>query len=430
MIRLALKNLWARRSSNGWLFAELIIVAVLAWVVVDPVTVQLYDVTRPVGYDRDRLVYMAFKSYNKQSIKYSPESADSLTQDADYRTLCKKIASLPEVESLAPTQTFYGPEKRGNNITIITEPDTLLAIEIEYAPGSDYFTTLGIKAVEGSPTPAELDRMSLSPGDMIVTESFAEKAFPGQNPVGKGYDTRWGETRRVVGVVGDMRLKSYMNSDCCIFFPSSGMLPPDVYSWGSFEFIVKLRPGTDADRFADNQEMAKSLATGNFYCNSVRTVAEEGRNLNYQIGLTSSLTLNMAMLIFFLASLALGVVGIFWLQTRSRSEEAGVMKSYGASSGYIVRLMMLEGAFLTFISWVIGCLLYLQYAVRNGLGGESRLTIDPTMLPDDWINDFPVHFGVVAGIILVLMLAVVLAGIYIPARKISKVNPVDAFRDE
>ena len=40
MIRLALKNLWARKRRNGWLMAELIVVSLILWHFADPVTVQ------------------------------------------------------------------------------------------------------------------------------------------------------------------------------------------------------------------------------------------------------------------------------------------------------------------------------------------------------------------------------------------------------
>ena len=39
MFKLIWKNLWARRRKNGWLLAELILVSIISWVVLDPVIV-------------------------------------------------------------------------------------------------------------------------------------------------------------------------------------------------------------------------------------------------------------------------------------------------------------------------------------------------------------------------------------------------------
>ena len=47
-----------------------------------------------------------------------------------------------------------------------------------------------------------------------------------------------------------------------------------------------------------------------------------------------------------------------------------------------------------------------------------------------WIDDFTIHFSVVSLIIYSIMLTCVLLGIYIPAGKIARINPVDALRDE
>ena len=39
MLKLILKNLWARRVRNAWLLAELILVTVLTWYITDPLFV-------------------------------------------------------------------------------------------------------------------------------------------------------------------------------------------------------------------------------------------------------------------------------------------------------------------------------------------------------------------------------------------------------
>lgn len=51
MWKLILKNLWSRRRRNGWLLAELILVAILSWYIFDPVMVVTYERHLPLGYD-------------------------------------------------------------------------------------------------------------------------------------------------------------------------------------------------------------------------------------------------------------------------------------------------------------------------------------------------------------------------------------------
>lgn len=47
-----------------------------------------------------------------------------------------------------------------------------------------------------------------------------------------------------------------------------------------------------------------------------------------------------------------------------------------------------------------------------------------------WVTDFAPHFLIVSCAVFLIMLAVVLAGIYIPARRISRIPPTEALRDE
>ena len=54
MFKLIWKNLWARRRKNGWLLAELILVSIISWVVLDPVIVVTHDRNIPLGYDAER----------------------------------------------------------------------------------------------------------------------------------------------------------------------------------------------------------------------------------------------------------------------------------------------------------------------------------------------------------------------------------------
>ena len=55
MLGLIIKNIWARRKRNGWLFAELVAVAIVSWVIFDPVIVSLYVQGLPMGFAVDRL---------------------------------------------------------------------------------------------------------------------------------------------------------------------------------------------------------------------------------------------------------------------------------------------------------------------------------------------------------------------------------------
>ena len=134
---------------------------------------------------------------------------------------------------------------------------------------------------------------------------------------------------------------------------------------------------------------------------------------------------NIILAVFFLINLALGVTGAFWLQTRSRREEVGIMLSYGAAPGNICRLLMGEAAILASFAWLVGCLIYLQYGLAEGNWYEQGYVV-----PSLWINNFWLHYIVVSLIVYIIIIVVVLLGVFIPAYKISRIPPTEALRDE
>lgn len=78
MLKLILKNLWARRIRNAWLLAELILVTVLTWYITDPLFVLSYNQTLPLGYEPDGLLIAPIRSLPSTAPDYNKEEADSL----------------------------------------------------------------------------------------------------------------------------------------------------------------------------------------------------------------------------------------------------------------------------------------------------------------------------------------------------------------
>ena len=84
MFNLIIKNIWARRRRNGWLFIELVAVAIVSWVIFDPVVVGLYVRNLPTGYDTDRLCRISLGRYY--------EGASEFSADAD--STCGKLHTI------------------------------------------------------------------------------------------------------------------------------------------------------------------------------------------------------------------------------------------------------------------------------------------------------------------------------------------------
>lgn len=78
MIYSILHQIWNQRRSNGWLFAELLIVFILMWYCVDVLYGFTHAERQPKGYDLEN-VYKVNISYNPTQLVLC-DSEDSLQQ--------------------------------------------------------------------------------------------------------------------------------------------------------------------------------------------------------------------------------------------------------------------------------------------------------------------------------------------------------------
>lgn len=74
MFKMIFQNLRSHRRTYFWLLLELVLVACVAWLTLDPAIVSLYSMSADKGYDYDRLV--------KISLAKLPDS-ESDGDDAD-----------------------------------------------------------------------------------------------------------------------------------------------------------------------------------------------------------------------------------------------------------------------------------------------------------------------------------------------------------
>ena len=429
MWKLILNNLWSRRKRNGWLLAELVLVSVVTWIIMDPVVVLLHDTSLPLGYDADRLYLIEMASLDPHAQGYDEQASDSASRTDNFFRLMDKIRSYPGVESASPLLVATYLNSLGNSSRRFWADSLSLNSRVMYfTPGQSYFETYGIKNIPGTPSAEELSKINYGEHDMVVTRNWAEELLLGKQAMGQQiYIIDDGDTLyyRIVGVVENMRAYSEKRASLIAFFPH--------LNWNvgkQTRVLVRLKGGISSERFIHEFRpwMVKELKAGNMFARSIISYPQLIKNYEYQEGTSNKIRLNVAVAIFFLINLCLGVIGTFWLQTRKRSEEAGIMRSFGANPGAIIRMLLGEGFVLCTLAFFVGCIGYLQYALKEGLYGMNDFT--SRIAAADWLSSFGTHFMGVSLIVYMIILIVVLIGIYIPARNISRVNPVEALRDE
>lgn len=431
MWKLILKNHWSRRRRNGWLLAELILVAILSWYIFDPVMVVTYERHLPLGYDADRLCMVSVGMLPQEAPGYEPQAADSASLMQTYLNLVDRARQHPDVEQATPVLSFVYPGAMGNGTSsFIAEGDSVAhtALFIEFLPHTHFFETYGFQSGKGSMSAAQLS--DLDNGDYyIMTEDLLEGMFRTHIYRNQrcwkvnGTDTCY---TAVKGTVKSCKYLSDKRPVPIVFMPLQN---PDIRSsLDNMRIVVRLKEGVRMERFLHDFRpwMLRQLRIGNLYARELQSYDE----INAAREFSDSTVLyrrSLSIALFFLVNLCLGVIGTFWMQTRTRREEVGVMLSYGATPHRIRLLLLGEGTALTTLATFIGCFIYLQYAFSEGLNTGSSLMEAVT---PSWVDNFGLHFFFVSLMVYVILLLVVWIGIYIPARRISSISPTEALRDE
>lgn len=431
MWKLILKNLWSRRRRNGWLLAELILVAILSWYIFDPVMVVTYERHLPLGYDADRLCMVSVTMFPQEASGYEPQAADSASLVQAYLNLVDRVRRHPDVEQATPVLSFVYPGAMGiGTSSFIAEGDSVAhtALFIEFLPHTHFFETYGFQSGKGSMSAAQLS--DLDYGDYyIMTEDLLEGMFRTHIYRNQrcwkvnGTDTCY---TAVKGTVKSCKYLSDKRPVPIVFMPLQN---PDIRSsLDNMRIVVRLKEGVRMERFLHDFRpwMLRQLRIGNLYARELQSYDE----INAAREFSDSTVLyrrSLSIALFFLVNLCLGVIGTFWMQTRTRREEVGVMLSYGATPHRIRLLLLGEGTALTTLATFIGCFIYLQYAFSEGLNTGSSLMEAVT---PSWVDNFGLHFFFVSLMVYVILLLVVWIGIYIPAHRISSISPTEALRDE
>ena len=156
MIKHILSIIWNQRRSNGWIFAELLVVAGVFWLMVDMFYVDMRTYYSPLGFDITNI--WRFKLSEQE--RNPSDSLPGLSEPEKLTRLMSQIRQWSEVEEVCAT--YYScPYSRGNYWREI-EPldgDTSLTSGENFQIRNvtpEYFKLFRIKTPEGKPVADEI----------------------------------------------------------------------------------------------------------------------------------------------------------------------------------------------------------------------------------------------------------------------------------
>jgi putative ABC transport system permease protein len=244
-----------------------------------------------------------------------------------------------------------------------------------------------------------------SPEVAIVSRSLAHRYFPNEDPIGKRISGDRGHTWiKIVGVVGDVKyysLDQEANDTVYVAFaqsPMGGTLLVKT-AGNPMNYAQQVR---EAVYFADPEQPV----------NGIKTLGELRGDALVQSRLTALLLALFAGLA--LAIAATGLSGVTALMVSQRTREIGIGMALGAQSNEMLRMVLTQGMSVIGIGLAVGIMVALIF---------SRVMT--ALLFETPVND-PVTFVGVA----LTFLAVGFAASYVPARRVTKVDPLIALRSE
>ena len=254
---------------------------------------------------------------------------------------------------------------------------------------------------------------------MIVSEGLAQRAFPGQNPIGRRMacceapdSSGAGQWKEIIGVVGDVRSAGLASEVDNEFYLPIGQVPPEAWNWLQATMTIAVRTAgdpagatglmTDAVRAVDPSVPVFLVATMDQRIG--RSLAESRFNTQL-LTVLGALGLVLALV---------GIYGVIAFFVARRTREIGIRAALGASRASIRGLVVRQGLGPVLLGVALGTVASL--AATRLLAGQLRGVS---------AND-PLTIAIVA----LCLVAVATGAMLIPAAAATQIDATVAMREE
>jgi putative ABC transport system permease protein len=329
-----------------------------------------------------------------------------------FQELADRARAVPGVKSVTMTTAIPMSNDSIDFATIAPEG-------FQFPPGKEnvrvlaskvdehYFDTMGIPLLDGRNFARADDEGS--PRVAIVNQHLAQHYWPNANPIGKRIQL-FDDDRSWVEVVGVAKTCKY------VFIaepPSDGIYLAYRQHRRESMTLVAQSSGDPSALSAPLRDVAHSLDV-NMPIFNVRTM-EQLYDVRAVRVFNVLVTIMMAMGVMALALALVGLYGLVAYAAVRRTREIGIRMAIGATSPSVLRMVLGQGFLLAIVGLILG---------MAGSIGAGRLMRAAFATGVDQRN------GVALVVVGALVLLVTVLAAYLPARRASRINPMEALRYE
>ena len=383
------------------------------------------------GFDTERLLTAEILLGGTRYFDKTPQDMNLVTPQCEvfFDQVLERVRAIPGVRqagiiSRLPTNVYTVP------FAIVGRP----APENGKEPRADFnevdaqaMTTLGIRLLRGRAI--EERDVASAPWVALVSRTFADRHFPGEDPLGKTIRLSMGDPppgpvsveepqpRQIVGVVADVTYPAFFNErPAAVYVPFRQHVWQYAREdeWFHTRKTVAIRASLDPLTLVPAVQAAVKQVDPDQAAHDFKTMEARVRS---SPSVTNSRFFATLFMIFGTLAILLSMVGVYGVMSwvvGQRTSEFGIRMALGARAKDIITMLLGQSLRPILVGLALGAL--------GGFGLSRAFT---AMFWRISTAD-PVIFVAIAA----LMLAVALAAAWVPARRVTRIDPQRALRCE